>query len=102
MPDIEGNRMEKCNSFVLNFKTLCMTSQSNGSVRLLVDESKFTLNRKYLKHIADEYQISESTMNRWLKRHAITVSRGYISSTKQIEIYDKLGWPECHLRVSAA
>ena len=79
-----------------------MNPEAKGSVRLVVDPAKFIPRRKYLKDIAHEYEVSSITLNRWLKRSGIVLERGYIPGGKQIEIYDKLGWPECFLQISAA
>lgn len=79
-----------------------MSTEANAGVRLVVDQSKFKLEKKYLNKIADEYEVCSMTMNRWLKKHNLVVERGYISGTKQIEIYNKLGWPERYLQLSAA
>lgn len=81
-----------------------MYPQQNSGVRLVVDQIKFTPKRKYLKDIANEYEVSTVTLWRWLKKNNIVIEEGsnFLTGEKQIEIYNKLGWPDCFLQVSAA
>jgi hypothetical protein len=71
------------------------------TLQLVVNEEKLELGLKYQKDIAQEYRVSVMTLNRWLKKHNISVARGYVSTIKQLEIYSALGWPDRYLRLSA-
>lgn len=74
----------------------------NGrKMQLVVDAAKFKFGLKYQKDIALEYNVSVMTLNRWLKKNGIVVDRGYVPGAKQLEIYEKLGWPDCYLKLSA-
>ena len=48
---------------------------------------------KTRQEIADEYGISRRTLQRWLKKMNISLSKGLVTPSEQLLIYRKLGLP---------
>ncbi len=48
---------------------------------------------KTRQEIADEYGISRRTLQRWLKKMNITLSKGLLTPSEQRQIYRKFGLP---------
>lgn len=72
-------------------------------LQLVVNEQIVDLGKKYMKDLARDYEISPMTLNRWLKKHKITVERGYLPSHKQLEIYNSpIGWPKRFIKLEVA